>query len=239
MNIPNLQAPVGGGGNKQICPEGAHVARCYQIIDLGTAEQGGEFPGKKRKIQFLFETPHETAVFNEDIGEQPFYVRSMYTLSMNEKATLRKHIQSWIGKSMDDKEAAQFNVFSLLGKPCMVNVVHSHKGENTYANISSLMPLPKGMVCPDAVNTLVAFTPSQPDMDVFASLPTFIQDKIKESDEFQNYMAQGMESMPPAPQHSGGLPAGAKDPKSYNPKGAPAQTEAAPWEGVDDTDPFA
>ena len=219
MNIPNLKAPVGGGGNRQICPEGVHVARCYQIIDLGTSEQGGNFPGKKRKIQFLFETPYELAVFNEDVGEQPFYVRSMYTLSMNEKAILRKDVQSWIGKTMDDKEAARFNVFSLLGKPCMVNVVHTTKGENTYANIKAITPLAKGMTCPDAINPLVAFSASQPDMEVFASLPEFIQDKIKESDEFQHYMAQGMESMPPAPkpQTSGGLPAGAKDPSTYNP----------------------
>jgi hypothetical protein len=64
-------------------------------------------------------------------------------------------------------------------------------------------------------------------MDVFAKLPTFIQDKIKESDEFQNYMAQGMESMPPAQPQRTSLPADAKPPSSYNPAAqAPAKTDS-------------
>jgi hypothetical protein len=240
MNTPSLNAPVGGGGSRQVCPEGVHVARCYQIIDLGTSEQGGNFPGKKRKVQFLFETPYELAVFNEDAGEQPFYVRSMYTLSMNEKAILRKDVQSWIGKTMDDKQAAQFNIFSLIGKPCMVNIVHEHKGENTYANIKAIMPLAKGQACPEPINEALCFTASMPDMDVFAKLPTFIQDKIKESDEFQNYMAQGMESMPPAQPQRTSLPADAKPANSYNPTQAgtaKAYTSDAFFDNIDGNEP--
>ena len=226
-NRPSLTAPIGGGGDRQICPEGMHVARCYQIIDLGTTEQGGQFPGKKRKIQFLFETPYETAVFNEDLGEQPFYVRTVFTLSMNEKATLRKTIQSWLGKAMDDKQAARFDVFSLLGSPCQINVVHVHREGNTYANIATIAPLTKGQVCPDPINEVIGFSASMPDMEVFAKLPAFLQDKIKESDEFQHYMAQGMDSMPAAQppataqrqqapaQTTGGLPANAVPASSY------------------------
>lgn len=192
MNTPKLTAPVGGGGERKICPQGMHVARCYQIIDLGTTEQGGNYPGKKRKVQFLFETPYETAVFSEESGEQPYYLRATYTLSMNEKAILRKDVASWIGKKMNDEQAAQFDVFSLLGKECQVNVVHTSKGENTYANITAITPLAKGMSCPAPVNPIVAFSAAQPDMNVFSTLPQFIQDKIKESDEFIAYMEREM-----------------------------------------------
>lgn len=197
MNTPKLTAPVGGGGERKICPQGMHVARCYQIIDLGTTEQGGNYPGKKRKVQFLFETPYETAVFTEETGEQPFYLRATYTLSMNEKAILRKDVASWIGKKMTDDQAAQFDVFSLLGKECQVNVVHTTKGENTYANITAITPLAKGMTCPAPVNPLVAFSAAQPDMDVFKLLPQFVQDKIKESDEFIAFMEQDMNASAP------------------------------------------
>jgi hypothetical protein len=89
-----LTAPIGSSSNRQIAPEGSYPARCYQIIDLGTTQQGGNFPGKKRKVQFLFELPTELAVFDEAKGSQPYYVRSIYTLSMNEKALLRRDLSA-------------------------------------------------------------------------------------------------------------------------------------------------
>ena len=232
MSTPSLTAPVGGESNyiKSIAPEGMHVARIYQIIDLGTTEQGGNFPGKKRKIQLLFETPYEQAVFSEDNGEQPYYIRATYTLSMNEKAILRKDVTSWLGKKMSDEQAAAFDVFSLLGKECQVNVVHTTKGDNTYTNIGAITPLAKGMTCPPPINPVVAFSAAQPDMNVFGTLPQFIQDKIKESDEFIKYMDASMNAT-----------AGTAAPAA---KAAPMATasEQELWEGLgqDNTtgDPF-
>lgn len=179
-----LTAPTGGNANRQIAPEGMHVARCYQIIDLGTTEQGGSFPGKKRKVQFLFELPNELAVFNEDKGEQPYYVRSIYTLSMNEKALLRRDISAWLGKKITDAEASKLDIFKMLGKTCMLNVTHVTKGDNSYANIMSITPMPKGMSCPEPINEAFVYTPTEHDQETFAKLPQFVQDKIKESDEY-------------------------------------------------------
>jgi hypothetical protein len=179
-----LTAPIGGQSNRQIAPEGSYPARCYQIIDLGTTEQGGNYPGKKRKVQFLFELPTELAVFDEDKGKQPYYVRSIYTLSMNEKALLRRDISAWMGKKITDEQAKKLDIFTLLGKTCMVNIAHVTKGENTYANIISFAPLMKGYECPAPINEAFTYTPTAHDQATFAKLPEFIQDKIKESDEY-------------------------------------------------------
>jgi hypothetical protein len=179
-----LTAPIGGQSNRQIAPEGSYPARCYQIIDLGTTEQGGNYPGKKRKVQFLFELPTELAVFDEDKGKQPYYVRSIYTLSMNEKALLRRDISAWMGKKITDDQAKKLDIFTLLGKTCMVNIAHVTKGENTYANIISFAPLMKGYECPAPINEAFTYTPTAHDQVTFAKLPEFIQDKIKESDEY-------------------------------------------------------
>jgi hypothetical protein len=179
-----LTAPIGGSSNRQIAPEGSYPARCYQIIDLGTTEQGGNYPGKKRKVQFLFELPTELAVFDEAKGSQPYYVRSIYTLSMNEKALLRRDLSAWMGKKLSDAEAAKLDIFKMLGKTCMVNIAHVTKGENTYANIISFAPLMKGYECPAAINEAFTYTPTAHDQEVFSKLPEFIQDKIKESDEY-------------------------------------------------------
>ena len=179
-----LTAPTGGNANRQIAPEGLYPARCYQIIDLGTSEQGGNFPGKKRKVQFLFELPTEKAVFNDDKGEQPYYVRSIYTLSMNEKALLRRDVSAWLGKKITDSEASKLDIFKMLGKTCMVNVTHVTKGENTYANIMSITPMPKGLTCPEPINEAYVYSPTEHNQETFAKLPEFVQNKIKESDEY-------------------------------------------------------
>jgi hypothetical protein len=222
MSTPSLTAPVGGESNytKSIAPEGMHVARIYQIIDLGTTEQGGNFPGKKRKVQILLELPNELAIFNPEKGEQPYYLRKGYTLSMNSKAILRKDVESLLGKKMTDEDAAKFNVFSLLGAPCMVQVVHAIKGDNTYANINNITPMPKGMTCPAPFNPTLVFSTQTPDMTVFASMPPFVQDKIKESDEFIAYMASQMES------HGAPTPA----PKGIAKPTAQVDANDLPWE---------
>jgi hypothetical protein len=180
-----MKAPVnsGNGGSRQIAPEGAHVARCYQIIDKGTTfdEKWGN---KKRKVQFLFELPLETAIFSEDKGEQPFYVKTIFNLSMGEKASLRKFVESWVGKKMTDAQAADFDIIKLLGHPGMVNIAHNGKDDRTYANIMSISPLPKGMACPPAINELIAYDTTEHNDAVFNKLPEFLQEDIRKSDEW-------------------------------------------------------
>jgi hypothetical protein len=180
-----MKAPVnsGNGSSRQIAPEGAHVARCYQIIDKGTTfdEKWGN---KKRKVQFLFELPLETAVFSEDKGEQPFYVKTVFNLSMGEKASLRKFVESWIGKKMTDAQAGDFDIIKLLGHSCMVNIAHNGKDDRTYANIMSISPLPKGMACPPAINELLSYDTTEHSDAVFNKLPDFLQDDIRKSDEW-------------------------------------------------------
>jgi hypothetical protein len=180
-----MKAPVNSGGSqtRQIAPEGAYPARCYQIIDKGTTfdEKWGN---KKRKVQFLFELPTETAVFSEDKGEQPFYVKGMFNLTMGEKASLRKFIESWIGKKLTDAQAADFDITKLLGHPGMINIAHNGKEDRVYANIMGISPLPKGLTCPPAINELLAYDTTEHNAEVFAKLPEFIQEDIRKSDEW-------------------------------------------------------
>jgi len=180
-----MKAPVNSGGSqtRQIAPEGAYPARCYQIIDKGTTfdEKWGN---KKRKVQLLFELPTETAVFSEDKGEQPFYVKGVFNLTMGEKASLRKFIESWIGKKLTDAQAADFDITKLLGHPGMINIAHNGKEDRVYANIMGISPLPKGLTCPPAINELLAYDTTEHNAEVFAKLPEFLQEDIRKSDEW-------------------------------------------------------
>ena len=180
-----MKAPVNSGGSqtRQIAPEGAYPARCYQIIDKGTTfdEKWGN---KKRKVQFLFELPTETAVFSEDKGEQPFYVKGVFNLTMGEKASLRKFIESRIGKKLTDAQAADFDITKLLGHPGMINIAHNGKEDRVYANIMGISPLPKGLTCPPAINELLTYDTTEHNAEVFAKLPEFLQEDIRKSDEW-------------------------------------------------------
>jgi hypothetical protein len=85
---------------------------------------------------------------------------------------------------MSNEIAENFDIFTLLGKPCMVNITHVTKGDATYANIIGMSPVPKGLVCPPAFNTALCYNTEEHDDAVFSQLPEFIQDKIKMSDEW-------------------------------------------------------
>jgi hypothetical protein len=174
-----------GNATKKTAPQGAHIGRCYQIIDLGTTEDK-KFGGRKRKVQFLFELPNELATFDDSKGEQPFYVRTSMTLSMSEKANLRKFIESWIGKSMTDREASNFEIMDLLGTPAMLNVSHRVTDVGTFANIMSISPLPKGITCPGQINPSLAYDTTAHNQEVFSLLPEFIREQIMQSDEYRS-----------------------------------------------------
>jgi hypothetical protein len=186
---------TGGNATKKTAPQGAHIGRCYQIIDLGTTEDK-KFGGRKRKVQFLFELPLELEVFDETKGAQPYYVRTSMTLSMSEKANLRKFIESWIGKSMTDREASNFEIMDLLGLPALLNITHRVTETGTYANILGISPLPKGMTCPAQINPSMSYDTTAHNQDVFSKLPEFVRVQIMESDEYRSNLVNSAISQP-------------------------------------------
>ena len=70
-------------------PSGTHIARCYEMIHIGTVTW--EYLGEVKetdKVRLTFELPAEMRQFNEE-EMQPMVISKEYTLSMHEKANLR------------------------------------------------------------------------------------------------------------------------------------------------------
>jgi len=166
---------------------GTYVARCYSMVHVGTIEQ--EYMGEIKemnKVRISWELPTELKVFKEEKGEQPQSVSKEFTLSMHEKANLRKFLESWRGKGFSEEEAKKFDVTKLLGKPCMISIIHkTSKQGKLYAEISSISTLPKGMTCPEQINPSFEFTFTPYDHEKFLTLPDWLRDKIKLSKEFR------------------------------------------------------
>lgn len=172
--------PTGGTPSEfKRVPAGSHIAVCNLIADCGMQPGSALYPNPKRKLYIRFEIPTERVEYEKDgqTIEGPMTLGSFYTASMNEKATLRKHLESWRGRSFTDEEAAQFDVSAILGKACMLSVVHSESGGKTYANIASIGAMPKGVAIPKAENPLLYYDENSPAA-ALDKLPKWLQDKI-------------------------------------------------------------
>lgn len=172
---------------RELIPAGNYIARCYQMIEIGTVVEN--YLGEQRSVRRVrigWELPEEKRIFNQEKGEQPFVISQEYTLSLNEKATLRKMLASWRGKDFSEEEAKAFDVTKLLGVACMLNIIHktNKEGSRTYEQIGSVSPLPKSVKCPPQINSTVRLEYDSFNYDLFESLPDFIKDKMKGSLEY-------------------------------------------------------
>src|SRR3990167_7985263 len=167
-------------------PAGTYCARCYSMIDMGTLTE--DYLGEKKevhKVRIGWELPTEKKVFKEENGEQPYSVSRDFTLSMHEKANLRKFLEGWRGKGFTEEEAKSFDVTKLLGKECMLSIIHkTSKQGRDYAVISSCSSIPKGITVDPQINPSFEFTFEEFDLATFDRLPDWLKDKITTTPEF-------------------------------------------------------
>ena len=188
INMSAIYATTSGGSDRDFTPvpDGNHIARCYQMVHIGTVEEVilGETK-RLNKVRLVFELPYETKVFKAENGEQPYSIGKDYTLSMHEKSNLRRDLKGWRGKDFTEAEAASFDITVLIGKTCSINVVHkTSKSGKVYAEIASIAPLPKGTQCPPQVNPSLVFGYNPFDPQVYEQLPEWLRNKIATSEEF-------------------------------------------------------
>lgn len=124
-------------------PEGVHQAVCVDVIDLGMVKSKFTDDKGNEKFQHKINVVWQIGETRDD-GKR-FQVYKRYTLSLNEKATLRKDLESWRGRPFSPDEERGFDVETVIGANCLLNVQHNTSGDKTYANAVSVMPLMKGM----------------------------------------------------------------------------------------------
>lgn len=197
------------GTTRELTPAGNYIARCYSMIQIGTITDNIQGVEKTlHKVRIGWEFPLELKVFNEEKGEQPLVHSEEYTLSMHEKSNLRKMLASWRGRDFTADEAKSFDITALLGKACMVNIIHApSKSDPTkiYANIGSVSSIPKGMDVPEQINLTFELSYDNFSWDKFNTLPDFIKEKMKRSIEFAALTTPTSAQM--AATHADGLPA--------------------------------
>lgn len=162
---------------------GNYVARCIQVVELGTqhvpANKYNSEPKDQKQILIVW----ELAELMQD--GRPFTVNNNYNNLISEKSSLCKMLESWRSKPFTPEERKRFDLGKILDVGCMVNIVKA-KSETTgkeYVNVKSVTPLPKGIKPPERVNQLVNFGISDLGTPEFEKLWPWVQKKIMNSKE--------------------------------------------------------
>lgn len=159
--IGSLIAKEGGEAIEPV-DAGVHQAICYAIYDLGT-QYSPVYDKSSRKCVIIWELPDRRIEIVKD-GQTlnlPRAISKQYTLSLGEKANLRKDLETWRGRAFTQEELSGFDISKLVGLNCMLQVLHKVNGDKTYANISAILPLYKGINKLAAENPLIVYTLDQ------------------------------------------------------------------------------
>lgn len=169
---------------------GVYPARCYSVIDIGT--QKTLFKGEeklKHKIRVSWEFPTELTVFDEAKWEQPFVLGKEYTLSIFDQSQLRKDLESWMGRWLNQQEEAEwFDTDQLVGMPCQIQIIKVASKKDPwieFSTINGILSLPKGMKVPDQINESQLINIEDWETEKINTIPEFIQKKIMESEEYK------------------------------------------------------
>ena len=172
------------GGNFEPISEGVHCVCCINVIDIGI-QVSEKFGNKQHKVMITWEFPDEMIMIEGE--NKPRVLSKEYTLSLSEKASLRKHLEAWRGKKFTETELEGFDLKNVLSKTCQIQIIHTEKGGNTYANIASIMALPKGMPALAPISEIIYFDlSSETSLTEITKLPEWIQDKIRTSETYDN-----------------------------------------------------
>jgi hypothetical protein len=110
-------------------------------------------------------------------------------LSWSEKANLRLDLQSWRGKQFSQEEMRRFDLKTVLGVWCMLNIIDRVGNDGkTYTNVNGLTPVPsviKQAGLPAPVNKNELFNIGDPDMAMFETFSDNLKKKISSSPEWQ------------------------------------------------------
>jgi hypothetical protein len=198
-----INVSASSGSKSDPVPAGTHHAVCYGVVAVGTQPSQQYTP--RPKVVVAFEIPSERIeIKGKDL---PRGISKRYTLSLNEKASLRKDLQSWRGRPFTPAELAGFDVSKLIGANCLLSVLHQDRAGATYANISSISALPKSMKSLPPENPALYFNVIEAianakkmghkDINWPEDLPPWIEKLCAESEEYKAFVMGSPNAEPP------------------------------------------
>lgn len=180
-----ITASDSGGRDFKKIPPGCHFAICNSVVDLGVQESSFKGQAKtQHKVYLRWEVPDERISYEKDGKEVegPCSIGATYTLSLSEKANLRKVLENWRGQPFTESELKGFDITSVAGKCCQIMVQHETSGGKTYANVTGVMGISRDQrerarAAKSEVGVLV-YSLDEPEKD-YERLPNWIKEKLE------------------------------------------------------------
>jgi len=177
-----------GGGSVPPLEPGTYQAVCCGVIDLGR-QYSEKFDKTAPKVLIMWDIVGETVEI--DGVPAPRRLFKQYTNSLDERSTLAKDINSWRGQPFSPDELKAFDLRRLLNVGCQLSVVHEQRPDGrAFVNIAAVIGLPKGMQIPP-MSEAICYDADDHDAAVFARLPEWVQDRIKQSEQWKASGAGG------------------------------------------------
>lgn len=210
---------------------GTYPARIVQIISLGVQEQD-PYKGEPKPPQPMLHITYE--ILDEflkdedgnDIADKPRWISEDFAL-YNLDSDLAKSTKRYL--AIDPTREFGGDWGQLGGAPVMLNIIQKASKKNAeivYNNVTnaSSMRAKEAEKAPELVNPVKIFDVDEPDMEIFGSLPEWLQTKIKEnlnySGSLLERLVEGKEvgSATKAPK-TGGKPLSEPENESTTPSG--------------------
>lgn len=179
---------VAKGPQQEAMEAGTYPARVVQVIDFGVQEQRAYKGVAKPPAQMVYLTYEFLDEFckdenGEDQEDKPRWLSEQFAL-LSLEADLATSTKRYKALDPDENFGGDFTL--LVDAPCMVTI-NQYESKGVMRNgVSSVAPMrPKEAAkAPELVNPPKVFLIDQPDLEIFKSLPEWMQEKIKEGLEF-------------------------------------------------------
>lgn len=175
---------------------GNYPVRLVQLIDIGLQPQKPHMGKEKPPINKVMMTYEFVDYFmldenGKELEDKPRWLSEQIPIHKWPEAEKAKSTNRING--LDPKGDAEGDLIRLVGSPAMATVVLNESKGKLYGNIAGLAPMRArdAMNCPELKNPTKVFDLSEPDVEVFNSLPEWIQTIIKEN---LNYAGSKLEA---------------------------------------------
>lgn len=207
---------------------GNYPCRVAQVIDMGLHHKDVWDEANKKYVKATDKAPVNmimltyefTSEYMKDeagneLEDKPRWLSEDFAIHAldSDLATSTKRMKAFDPKF--DKYRGDWS--AIAGQACTVTIAHKKNGKAKIGNVSPPM---KGFPVPELKNPVKVFDVENPDMDIFKSLPQWLQDRIKSNLEYEGSALQAA------------LEGGVQKPKQES-KPAPQEPEIAQDEDDD------
>lgn len=185
----NAAKAAGGVGKERVeqpvLEAGVYPARLVQVIDMGLQAQRPYQGQDKPPVQEIMLTYELVDTFmvgedGEEIEDKPRWVTEIIPLH-NLKAEKAKSTKRYL--ALDPNCDFEGDFSKVVGVPVNVTLVQNQVQEKTYVNVAGIASMrPKDAIkTPALINDSKIFDLDNPDLEIFSTLPEWIQEKIKKN----------------------------------------------------------